>query len=90
MYTCKDINKKAEIFQTMLMTNFERCFPKKKVKVCDDDQPWVTKALKVLDRRRKREFYKHKRSAKWEELNTLFESKCADEKRKHYSNIVVT
>ena len=88
MYSCKDIHKKAAIFQSLLMTNFERCFPKKKVKVCDADQPWVTKSLKQLDRRRKREFYKHKRSARWEELNRLFELKCAEEKRKYYNNIV--
>ena len=70
------------------MTNFERCFPVKKVKVCDADQPWVTKSLKKLDRLRKREFFKHKRSAKWERLNQLFISKCEEEKRKYYSTIV--
>ena len=88
MYGCRNIHKKSEIFQSTLISNFERCFPVKKVKVSDTDQPWVTKSLKKLDRLRKREFFKHKRSAKWERLNQLFISKCAEEKRKYYSTIV--
>ena len=88
MYGCRNIHKKSEIFQSLLMANFERCFPTKKVKVCDSDQPWVTKSLKRLDRLRKREFFKHKRSAKWKKLNEMFISKCAEEKQKYYSSIV--
>jgi hypothetical protein len=35
----------------------------------DDDDPWMAVELKQLDRKRKRELYKHKQSNKWTKLN---------------------
>ena len=58
------------------------------MKVCDEDQAWISKGVKRLDRLRKREFYEHKRSDKWMKLNQQFEEKCKEEKRKYYENIV--
>ena len=70
------------------MQNFEKCFPIKSLKICDDDRPWVTKGVKKLDRLRKREFLKHKKSKKWEVLNQMFQEKCKAEKEKYYDRIV--
>ena len=42
----------------------------------------------MLDRLRKREFYKNKRSAKWEKLNQEFLDKSDAEKEKYFTNIV--
>ena len=88
IYSCTSAHEKAAKFQHILMDNFHRCFPIKTLKVCDDDQPWVSKGLKRLDRLRKREFYKHKQSEKWFVLNQQFEEKCEQEKEKYYTNIV--
>ena len=88
VYTCKNAHEKAERFQHLVMDNFQRCFPLKRMKVCDEDQPWASKSLKRLDRLRKREFYKHKQSEKWFSLNRQFEEKCAEEKSKYFQNIV--
>ena len=70
------------------MDNFKRCFPIKILKICEDDQPWFSKSLKKLDRKRKREFFKHKKSEKWEKLNKEFQERCEEEKSKYYANIV--
>ena len=88
IYTCSDVHDKAVKFQKLLMDNYNKCFPVKSLKICDDDQPWVSKSLKKLDRLRKREFLKHKKSPKWESLNKSFQDKCKEEKQKYYSNIV--
>ena len=88
MYSCANAHEKAAKFQKAVMENFQMCFPIKTLKVCDDDQPWVSKSLKRLDRLRKREFFKHKQSEKWSLLNQQFEEKCEEEKEKYYTNIV--
>ena len=88
IYTCSDVHEKAARFQKLVMDNFKRCFPVKIFKVCEDDQPWFSKSLKKLDRLRKREFFKHKKSEKWEKLNKQFQERCEEEKVKYYENIV--
>ena len=88
MYTCSNVHRKAEIFQEVLLKNFHRCFPVKMTKLSSDDKPWITNNLKRLDRLRKREFFKNKKSAKWEKLNQEFLDKSEREKEHYYSNIV--
>ena len=53
-----------------------------------DDQPWMTSELKQINRKKCREFSKHRRSDKWFELNKLFKSKCEKAKSDYYKNIV--
>ena len=86
VYVETNYHEKTRIFQQLLMQNFYDLFPLKSIKVCDC--PWFSKSLKLLDRRRKREFYKHSRSEKWQRLNTEFIQKCKDEKEKYYCDIV--
>ena len=88
VYTCTNSNTKAEKFQSTLFHNFVRCFPEKSFKCSDDDQPWVSKKIKRLDRLRKREFFKNRKSIKWHKLNEEFIELCRLEKEKYYSNIV--
>ena len=88
VYECGTAHKMAEKFQSLLMENFQKCFPIKMVKFCDDDRPWFSKSLKQLDRARKREFFKHQKSEKWIKLNQEFLQKCSEEKEKYHKNIV--
>ena len=88
IYECSDGNKKAEIFQDMLMENYHRCFPTKSLKVCEEDKPWYSLELKKLDRRMRREFFKHKKSQKWAQMNEEYQHRCAAEKEKYYTNMV--
>ena len=69
------------------MENFYNCFPLKTMRICDEDEPWVTKGIKRLDRLRKREFDKHKQSEKWSKLNQQFQDKY-DEERENTMRIL--
>ena len=60
-----DINDKAFSIQKMLLAKYELFFPVKSFKVSVDDKPWITKDIKDLDRKRKREFFKNHKSEKW-------------------------
>ena len=40
--------------------------------MAQDDEPWFTDKPKILDRRRKREYLKRKKSKKWKDLNAQF------------------
>ena len=88
IYAEQDCHKKAEIFQTQLLQKYEEIFPIKQLKICDEDKPWFSKSLKLLDRKRKREFLKNKKSEKWHSLNEEFIEKMNLEKSNYYSNIV--
>ena len=45
----------------------------------NDDMPWVSKNLKILDRQRRREFSKNKKSEKWKKLNSEYKEKLKSE-----------
>ena len=88
VYGTQDCNSKAQIFQEILVSEFQKVFPLKLMKVCADDKPWFSKSLKLLDRKRKREFSKNHKSEKWQKLNEEFKEKCEAEKANYYSRIV--
>ena len=61
----KTADEKAILFQNILEAKYNGFFPKKPIKVSNDDQPWFTQNLKQLDRHRKRIYSKNIRSDKW-------------------------
>ena len=54
----------------------------------NDDMPWVSKNLKILDRQRRREFSKNKKSEKWKKLNSEYKEKLKSEQCSYYRNFV--
>ena len=64
--------KKAVILEQLLMTKIEELFPMKSLKLNENDKPWVNAQLVKIDRRRKREYNRNKKSEKWKYLNELF------------------
>ena len=54
------------------MEQANKFFPEKTMKVNENDKPWVDTKLLELDRSRKREYNKRKKSPKWQRLNTKF------------------
>ena len=73
IFDCDNVNEKAQVLQDLLSEKLETYFPLKTLKICEDDQPWVTNELKILDRSRKREFFKKGKSDKWKSLNAKFQ-----------------
>ena len=79
---------KAEKLQSMLLTQIDDCLPEKTLKVNDNDKPWVNFQVKRIDRQRKKEYSKHKRSKKWKYLDELFNQKSVEAMESYYTNIV--
>ena len=65
-------HNKADLFQSKILKIYQECFPEKIKTFTDDDQPWITHRLKLLDRKRKRIFRKGRQSEKWVKSNKLF------------------
>ena len=63
-------------------------FRKKTHRINSDDQPWISHKLKNLDRRRKREYQKHRRSEKWLILNKDFKESVKCAKKDFYKNMM--
>ena len=88
IYKCTDINLKSEILQNMMKQKLDEFLPIKVIKLSSDDKPWINQQLKVLDRKCKREFFKHRKSGKWTTLRQIFEEKCEKAKEDYYTNTV--
>ena len=84
----KSAHEKATALQTLVMKQLNNFLPEKTTTFTSEDQPWATPEIKEIDRRKKREYYKHRRSPKWKRLNKLFEAKCRQAKSNYYNNIV--
>ena len=88
IYKIKCPNEKAIAFEKMLLDKVNEIFPEKTLKVNENDQPWVDQNLIKLDRKRKREYTKRKKSKKWVELNKLFQERAVQLKESYYTKVV--
>ena len=88
LYRLKTVDEKAELFHSILYEQVEHHFPEKSSKVSLDDKPWVTNDIKILDRRRKREFFKNFKSPKWQMLNEKYMKLVKKVKSSYAKNIV--
>ena len=86
VYSAVSAHKKAEIFQHMLLKKLDEFFPLKERKINSDDQPWISFQVKKLDRKRKREYKKNRRSEKWKALNKLFKKEVKIAKNDFYKS----
>ena len=84
----ENVNKKAEIFQNLLLQKLEEFLPSKTRKVCTADQPFCTDKIKSIKRKKSREYQKHRKSLKWRQLNLQYQKEIAAAKSKYYRNIV--
>ena len=69
-------------------TALDTFFPLKVRKINNDDQPWISHRLKVLDRKRKRLYRRERRSEKWKALNKIFKKEMKSAKAKFYKDTV--
>ena len=88
IYDLETAHLKAEKLQSMLLTQLDACLPEKTLKVNENDKPWVNLQVKRIDRQRKKEYSKHKRSKKWKYLDELFNQKSVEAMESYYTNIV--
>ena len=88
IFSIADPNLKAKIFEEMIMEKVDFFFPEKCLKVNENDQPWVDAKLLKIDRQRKREYCKKKKSEKWKRLDQLFSDMADQLKEFYYKNMV--
>ena len=82
-------NRKAEVFQSMLLAKYEEFFPEKTCKVASDSQPFYNNRLMRLKRKKTREYRKHRKSEKWRYLKKVYDDALGDAKKKFYRNKVL-
>ena len=88
LYNCKTANGKADIFKSEVMTIVNKIVPERIRSISSEDKPWYTEALKTLDRKRRREFHKNRRSPKYFNLQKEYKSKCLKSKSIFYKNMI--
>ena len=88
IYSLKCPEMKAQRFEEIIMQMVNMHFPEKSLKIKTNDKPWVDSLLLRLDRQRKREYNKNKKSEKWFSLKKDFDKKFENEKKRYYENIV--
>ena len=88
IYSASDVHQKAKILQETLLEALNNFLPEKSVTFSSDDQPWMTAELKELDRKRKREFKRHRKSERWQHLNEKFCLKLNLAKENYYTNMI--
>ena len=72
-------------FEDLLATKLNKFCPEKSFKLGNKDKPFITRELKVLDRRKNREYAKRGKSAKYLELREDFKKKYKIEAEKYVS-----
>ena len=87
-YQLSCANAKVDKFETMLMQKINSIFPEKNIRVNKNTKPWMNSQSILLDRQRKREYLKNKKSPKWKKLNSEFEEKSKELKKSYYKNMV--
>ena len=88
VYSVVSAHEKAEILQSMIMNKMDQYLPESSVCFSSDDQTWFTPELKQLDKQRKLEYRKHRRSFRWKEMNKKFKLKISSTKATFYKRKV--
>ena len=84
----ESIDQKADLLHSMIMGAINQCLPEKSIKVSSDDSPWYNQALKKLDRRRRREYHRNRKSEKYLILCRLYEEKKSKAKKSYKKNMI--
>ena len=88
IFKAKTSNDKADIFHKEMMEIVDSIAPLRNQNISSDDQPWYTEPLKILDRKRIREYHKNRRSPKYYKLHQEYKIKCSKTKKKFYKTMI--
>ena len=59
------VDKKAELLIGQMRNALDQYLPEKVIRIASDDEPWFTEELKKLDRRKRREYSRNRKSDKY-------------------------
>ena len=83
-----DVDAKADMLLHQIRGAVNKYLPEKVLKIASDDEPWFTQPLKKLDRKRRREFGKNRKSQKYLKLNQIYEKKLSKAKKKYKRDMI--
>ena len=81
-------DEKAELLLSQMRTALNRFLPEKVIRIASDDQPWFTDRLKKLDRRRRKEYRKNRRSTRYIGFCRLYQAEVSKAKIKYKRNMI--
>ena len=84
----KSVNEQVDLFHNFLRGNLEKYFPEKTSQMSTLDRKWMTPHLKQISRAMKREFYKHRKSAKYKKMKSKFKKLKRKSLKSFYSDFV--
>ena len=84
----KSVNEQVDLFHNFLRGNLEKYFPEKNSQMSTLDRKWMTPHLKQISRAMKREFYKHRKSAKYKMMKSKFKKLKRKSLKSFYSDFV--
>ena len=80
------VNDLAEKVDKCLNEKLDQFCPKKSLKISQRDKPFITTELKILSRRRNREYVRNGKTLKYYELRKAFQIKYKKEAQKYLDN----
>ena len=84
----KSANDQAASFHNVLFETFDRCFPLKSKKISNDSEPYFTDEVRQLQRKKMREYAKHRKSSKYLSLQKLYKAKVSASKKIYYKKSI--
>ena len=88
IFEAESAHVKAEILQTKLLSALNKFCPEKSFKFNNDDQPWMSRKLKTLDRKRKQIYRLERKSEKWKVANKFFKNEVKLAKKDFYKKAI--
>merc|ERR1711878_118321 len=82
-------NDQVECFQNMLFNAYVLSFQLKMKIVNNSSEPWYNEELRKLKIKKKREFFKHRKSNKFRSLHKLYKTKLELAKESFYEKKVL-
>ena len=79
--SAENVDEKAESLHSLVLSKLDKFCPEKIRKIASDDQPFITDQLKRLDRKRRREYRKNRRSFKYKRILKFYEKKVEKKRR---------
>ena len=81
-------HEQAFLFHSHIVDICNKVIPEKTRSISSDDQPWYTEKLKTLNKKKKLEYHKNRKSIKWRNLNKKYKKRVSNSKLSFYDKNV--
>ena len=77
----------VDIMDSILEELQDVCFPENTVKTRSTDDPWITKRIKRIIRRKKRQYKRGGKDKKWKDIDAALQVEIGDNRRRHIEKV---